>query len=98
MQEKVKQLVERYGLTADKESRYIDLIAQAGDLGKALLGSSDYGLRELTVSEDIEEEAGNLLFSLLAFMNDFDIDENEVLDQVIACYEERMKEVLGEED
>ena len=98
MQEKVKQLVERYGLTADKESRYIDLIAQAGDLGTALLGSSDYGLRELSVSEDIKEEAGNLLFSLLALLNDFDIDENEVLDQVIARYEERMKEVLGEED
>ena len=96
MQEKVKQLVERYGLSASKESRYIDLIAQAGDLGKALLGSSDYGLQELHTSEEIREEAGNLLFSLLALLNDFGIDENEVLDQVIARYEERMKEVLGE--
>ena len=96
MQEKVKQLVDRYGLTASKESRYIDLISQAGDLGKALLGSSDYGLRELNTNEEIREEAGNLLFSLLALMNDFDIDENEVLDQVITRYEERMKEVLGE--
>ncbi len=96
MQEKVKQLVERYGLSASRESRYIDLVAQAGDLGKALLGSSDYGYQELNTTEEIKEEAGNLLFSLLALMNDFEIDENEVLDQVIERYEARMKEVIGQ--
>ena len=38
MQEKVKQLVERYELTASPESRYIDLVTQIGELGKVDVG------------------------------------------------------------
>ena len=91
MQEKVKKLVETYDLTASPESRYMDLVMQVGELGKAILNSTDYGYRKFSVTSDIKEEAGSCLFSFLALLNDYGLDENELLDQVIGGYEEKIR-------
>ena len=92
MQEKVSQFVEQYGLTADAQSRYIDFMSEAGQLGKAILNASDYGTRPLEVSDEIVAEAGDCLFSLLALFNEFGLEESEVLQAVLTSYDARMKQ------
>ena len=98
MQEKVKQLVEQYELTASPESRYIDLVMQVGELGKAILHATDYGYRPFQPSEEMKREAGNCLFSFLALLNDYGMDETELLDEVIQGYDNRMKQFLEEQE
>ena len=96
MQEKVKQLVERYELTASPESRYIDLVTQIGELGKTILEATDYGYRSFKASEEMKHEAGSCLFSLLALLNDYGLDETEILEDVLQGYETQMKQYMNE--
>ena len=96
MQEKVAEFIHAYGLETDIETRFIDFISEAGDLGKSILLSTDYGTRKAVPSEDLKAQAGDTLFALLALFSDLSISEEEVLKDVLARYEARMKE-LNEE-
>ena len=58
-------------------------------MGKELLKSSAYGSRPLQTTRAITEEAGDCLFSLLALMNELQINAEEALQSVLGKYEQR---------
>ena len=98
MQEKAAEFIRAYGLRADIQSRYIDFIAEAGELGKAILLSSDYGMRKAEISEDLICEAGDTLFALLALFEDLRINAEDVLEDTLRRYHARMAELIVPEE
>ena len=96
MQEKVAEFIHAYGLETDIQTRFIDFISEAGDLGKAILLSTDYGTRKALKNEELSRQAGDTLFALLALFSDLSISDEEVLRDVLSRYEARMKELPEE--
>jgi len=90
MQNTVKHFIRQHQLSCSVQSRYIDLISEAGELGKEILKATDYGKSECRPGADLTEEAGDCLFSLLALMNDLDIDAEQALQTVLQKYERRI--------
>ncbi|MBQ9327632.1 MAG: MazG-like family protein [Solobacterium sp.] len=95
MMRKVKEFIEEYGLTADLQSRYIDFVSETGELGKAILSSTDYGTSPLRLTEDIQTEAGDVLFSLLTLFTEMGIDDEQLLDEVLETYRARLDQMAG---
>lgn len=96
MQEQVTEFVSKYGLKADAQSRYIDFMSEAGQLGQAILQASDYGSRPLYVTDEIAAKAGDTLFSFFAMISDFGLDAQDILDAVMASYQARLSEISHE--
>ena len=44
----------------------------------------------------MKHEAGSCLFSLLALLNDYGLDETEILEDVLQGYEAQMKQYMNE--
>ena len=89
---KVAEFLDRYGLHVDPQTRYIDFISEAGALGSAVLSSTDYGSRPLTSTPELRSKAGDCLFSLLALLDESDIDPDELMQDVLDRYQRRMEE------
>jgi hypothetical protein len=96
MQEKVAEFIHAYGLETDIQTRFIDFISEAGDLGKTILFSTDYGTRKAVKNDELSRQAGDTLFALLALFSDLSISDEEVLRDVLSRYEARMKELPEE--
>jgi len=89
LQDKVKIFCEDHNLSTSAEVRLIDLVSELGELAKEILLNSDYGKKTIDLSEHIEEEVGDILFSLVALSNSFNIDMEASLDRVMKKYELR---------
>lgn len=91
VQAEVAEFSGKCGLASDPVVRFLDFSSELGELSKELLKSSGYGERELCVTQAMEEEAGDCLFSLLAFCNAAGIDGEKALSGVLQKYEERFE-------
>lgn len=93
MQKTVRDFLTKYRLWSDEETRYIDLVSEVGELGKAILVSTNYGKKNIArndLKDDlIIDEVGDCIFSLLALCNELDIDAGEALDISLSKYESR---------
>ena len=89
LQRKVKELVKKYDLETTSELRYIDLASEIGEVGKEILKGSNYGKREFEVTEELESELGDALFSLICLANGVDINLENALEIVLNKYEDR---------
>ncbi|MCX6803832.1 MAG: hypothetical protein NTY48_04660 [Candidatus Diapherotrites archaeon] len=52
---------------------------------------SDYGRKPAKYREEIKSELGDVLYTLIALANTFDIDLEDALQQVLNKYEKRLK-------
>ncbi|MBR2769468.1 MAG: MazG-like family protein [Solobacterium sp.] len=93
MQDKVSAFIREFGLETDIQSRFIDFVAETGELGKAVLMSTDYGMRKAVITDELLEEAGDTLFALLALFSDLSLNEEEVLEDVLKRYRSRMEQL-----
>lgn len=91
MQNKVRAFIHEHGLELSPELRFIDLSSETGELGKAILTATDYGTEDFAMHDNLIEEAGDCIFSLLALLNTLDIDAEAALDSALAKYERRRK-------
>ncbi len=92
MQDKVKEFCERYDLHCPLEIRVLDLVSEIGEFAKEIIKATDYGKKEFEFREGIEEELGDVLFSLIVVANQLNIDLENALDLVLKKYEKRIKE------
>ncbi len=89
LQEKVKELVKKYNLETTSELRYIDLVSEIGEVGKEILKGSNYGKQDFSVTENLESELGDALFSLICIANGLNINLENALEIVLNKYENR---------
>lgn len=86
LQAKVEAFVKQYGLETGEAVRYMDLVSEVGELGKALLVGTRYGTAPIQKTQNLEEEVGDCLFSLLALSHSLKIDGALALEQVLEKY------------
>jgi len=89
MQTSVNDFIEKYNLQSDIQTRYIDLMSELGEFGKEILISTKYGKKELEVNEQMADEIGDCLFSMLALCYEMGVDSREVLAGALRKYEGR---------
>ncbi len=63
-----------------------------GEVSKEILKSTNYGKEEFKFREEIKEELGDLLFSIIVLANQLNIDLEDSLLNVLNKYEKRFKE------
>lgn len=92
MQKRVQDFVKAHGLSIPAELRYLDLVSEVGELGKAMLLDTDYGKAAPKHAPDMALEAGDCLFSLIALCEALGIDAEAALQAALAKYQRRFAE------
>ena len=90
MQKQVNRFIESHSLSCGALARYVDLVSETGELGKALLLATDDGKNAFQPTENAREEIGDCLFSLLALCSEMGIDAQDALDKAIDKYGTRL--------
>lgn len=89
-QQIVDEFIKKHKLETTPEMRVLDLISEVGEVSKELLKSSDYGKKELTISDELTSELGDVYFSLLDLATSLNIDLDKALEIVIQKYNSRI--------
>ena len=95
MMNDVAKFLDRNGLHIDPQSRYIDFVSETGQLGRAILESTDYGSHTAEMNASFRDEAGDCLFSLIALISETGIEPDELLSEVLERYQKRMDAYPG---
>jgi len=82
-------LAHEYGLYAPVMARYADLVSEVGELGKELLLGSNYGAKELKITDNTIEEIGDVVFALSLLANSLDLDLGECFAVALEKYKQR---------
>lgn len=91
-QRMVTEFARVHGLNLEPQVRLLDLTSELGELSKELLKASDYGKRDFTATEDMEEEMGDCLFSLLCLCSSLQLDGERALHRALEKYRLRFAE------
>ena len=89
IQEKVDEMIKKYSLESPVDVRYIDLVSEVGELGKEILKGNNYGNTEFSMTDNMQLEIGDVLFSLTCIANGLGISLNEAFEEVMKKYETR---------
>lgn len=93
LQKRVKQFVEENKLEAKAEFRLLDIVSELGEVAKGLLEATEYGKLEKNMKlnkRGIEEELGDLMFSVMCLANTYNIDLEQALNKVLEKYKRRI--------
>ena len=91
-QQRVKDLMARYGLGTDPQVRMLDLSSEVGELAKEVLKSTAYGTKPFTPTASLEEELGDCLCSLLCLSQCLGLEGEAALGKALEKYEKRFAE------
>lgn len=86
MQNKVRNFIQSHGLDCPPESRCLDLMSELGELGKEILLATNYGKTNFSATENLSNEMGNCLFSLLALCDALGLEAETALEEALAKY------------
>ncbi|WP_122089463.1 MazG nucleotide pyrophosphohydrolase domain-containing protein [Halalkalicoccus subterraneus] len=67
----------------------LDPESETGELAKELLKASEYGEREVETTEGLEDEFGDVYYSLLSLADECGIDPEKALESSLTKYRER---------
>lgn len=88
-QQQAADFAREHGLLLSTQGRFIDLISEVGELGKELLKATGYETEAFVDREEIAQEMGDCLFSLLCLCSSLGLDAQEALELALQKYEER---------
>ena len=91
-QTEVREFLAKNSLRYEPETHVIDLVAEIGEVAKALLEASQYGRTEATTSEALFGELGDAFFSLIALSDRMDVDLEAALRAALVKYEVRLRD------
>lgn len=86
---RISEFNDEHGLEMDPEHRLLDIESETGELAKELLKASEYGEREVETTNGLEDEFGDVYYSLLSLADECGIDPEEALESSLAKYRER---------
>lgn len=82
-QEVVKRFVQQHGLQLSVEAYMLDLVTHVGDLSKAVLKSTEYGVDPFTPNQEFSKELGDLYLNLIMIANYSRTDLGAALQQAL---------------
>lgn len=91
IQEKIKKFCKENNMDCPVEHRVLDTMSELGEVSKEILKMTNYGKKPIEYRKEIESELGDVLFSLIAIANTFDINLGEALNLVLEKYENRLR-------
>jgi len=89
-QARVRRFLSDHHLAHTPETHALDLLAEVGEVAKALLESSDYGQRPAAATPTLELELGDTFYSLVTLAEAVHVDLSSALDAALARYEARI--------
>lgn len=92
VQSLVDDLVKKYDLECGLDTRYIDFMSEAGELGKEILKGTDYGTRDFSIQDDFSMELGDTFFSLVCIANSAGVSLSDCLSGAVMKYDARFSE------
>jgi len=90
LQRAVARFAERHGLQHGIETYALDLVAEVGELAKEILLATDYGRRPVSFRQELTDEVGDVVYSLLALAEACGVDAEEALRASLSKYERRL--------
>ena len=91
-QHEAAKLAQKYCLNANLTARYMDLVSEIGELGKELLLGSEYGNKELKITDDATKEIGDIVFALAMLANEMNLDLDECFAEAMEKYRKRFEQ------
>ena len=89
-QSRTREFLARHNLAHTPQIHALDLVAEVGEVAKALLEASEYGRSPLEGDEALAEELGDAFFSLIALAESLDVDLEVAFAQALTKYEGRL--------
>jgi NTP pyrophosphatase (non-canonical NTP hydrolase) len=91
-QAEVHRFLAEHGLRHRPETHALDLMAEVGEIAKALLEASRYGRTKATTTKALFGELGDAYFSLIALADRMDVDLEAALRAALVKYEVRLRD------
>jgi NTP pyrophosphatase (non-canonical NTP hydrolase) len=91
-QTRSRAFLAQHGLSHTPHIHTLDLVSEVGELAKALLEDCEYGESPSHSTPVLEEELGDVFFSLIALAESLNVDLEAALEQALAKYEARLAE------
>ncbi len=91
-QEKVTVFARENNVLRDPTTHILDLVSEVGEVVKAVLRATDYGLHAPEFGTGIQAEIGDSLYSLLVLASVCQVDADEALQQVLEEYQQRIED------
>lgn len=90
LQKMVEEFCRKHDLKTSPEHRALDMVSEVGEVAKELLWMTDYGKNPMNKSDEIEMELGDLMFSLSALANHFEVDLEKAMKKALDKYKKRL--------
>lgn len=89
MFKKVIEFNKKFGLKQNANIRMLDISSETGEMAKEVIKCQNYGKKVFSISEELEMELGDIIYSVYSFAHENGIDPATALDKVLAKYEKR---------
>ena len=94
-QKEVAELVKKFNFNWSAYVQYIHLVEEVGELGEALTvkqgdRKAGSGEKALADHEDIEEEIGDVLFSLIDLTNRYNLSLDKIMKNTFLRYQKKL--------
>lgn len=89
LQKLVKRFNKKYQLSSTIEIRMLDIVSEVGELAKEVLKGTSYGKKEHSPTDSLEEEFGDVFYSLICAANETGVDLEKALDKSLDKYQKR---------
>ncbi|MFZ5391003.1 MAG: MazG nucleotide pyrophosphohydrolase domain-containing protein [Patescibacteria group bacterium] len=90
LQKEIKNFCQANGLIRPVEYQLLDMVSELGEVAKEILKSSDYGQKPVEYQEELKQELGDVLYSLITVANSLDIDLEQAVKAAMAKYQTRL--------
>lgn len=89
MIKKIESFNKTYLTPLKPEIRLMDVLSELGEFSKEIIKAENYGSEDFKLTDDMKLEYGDLVYSLLSFGIENNIDIEEAVDKVLKKYENR---------
>ncbi len=89
MENLVKEFNGEFMKGTNANIRMLDVVSEVGELAKEVIKSQEYGEKEFAVTEDLEMEFGDVMYSLITFAHENNINVTKAVEKVILKYRAR---------
>lgn len=88
--EDVRRFNREHDLELDPRDRVLDLVAETGELSKAVLKATSYGESPVETTDELADEFGDVYYCLLSLADELDVDPEAALAASLRKYRERV--------
>lgn len=92
MEKLVKEFNEKYMSPLSVNIRLLDIQSELGELSKEIIKSQNYGKTQFSSNDELELELGDLLYSIISFAIENNINPKNCLTKAIEKYKSRFSQ------